>query len=80
MSKDKLNLGKLVDFIAMRAYGMKPQEAWTKEICIRCKEPALPKCCSDAGKKEYKISAMCESCFNELLKNGQGHKFLLRVQ
>jgi len=35
-------------------------------ICINCFEPALPKCYSDAGRREYEISGFCEKCFDEL--------------
>jgi len=37
-------------------------------MCISCRQPALPKCYSDAGRREYAISGMCEQCFDECTK------------
>lgn len=34
-------------------------------LCIVCGQPALPRCYSEAGRKEYGISKMCEPCFDE---------------
>lgn len=62
---------KLQDFkdnLAKEAYGMTTEEAWAKGICINCKDAAMPKCYSDAGRREYKISATCEKCFDEMFK------------
>ncbi len=52
--------------LARSAHGITAQEAWEKGICIDCKEPALPKCHTDAGRDEYRISATCEECFDEM--------------
>ena len=49
-------------------YGMSPSEAKAKGICLQCKEPALPKCYSAAGRKEFYISGLCEQCFDSLFK------------
>lgn len=35
-------------------------------LCINCHEPALKKCYSEAGRREYSISGMCEKCFDAL--------------
>lgn len=37
-------------------------------LCICCKEPAIPKCYSQLGIREYYISGMCELCFDELFE------------
>ncbi len=34
-------------------------------LCVACREPAIPKCRTDAGRREYRISGMCEKCFDE---------------
>ena len=47
-------------------YGIDPEEALKKGICIQCKEPAIPKCYSEAGVKEFSISGLCEKCFDEI--------------
>ena len=59
-------LRRLADELAKEATGMTQTEAWSSGICVKCKEPALPKCYSDAGRREYQISAMCEKCFDSL--------------
>ena len=46
-------------------FGVTKEEAQTEGLCVNCKEPALPKCYSEAGKAEYKISGLCEKCFDE---------------
>lgn len=33
-------------------------------ICLVCKLPALPRCYSDAGRREVAISGLCEPCFD----------------
>jgi len=35
-------------------------------MCISCREPALPKCYSEAGRREYGISGLCEKCFDAI--------------
>lgn len=51
--------------LEMFLFGMTMAEALSKGICIQCKEPAIPKCYSEMGVKEYSISALCERCFDE---------------
>jgi hypothetical protein len=36
--------------------------------CLECGQPAIPKCYSDAGRREYRISGYCEECFDNLFK------------
>jgi len=59
-------LAKLAEDLGRELYGVSPAECYAKGICISCHEPALPKCYSDAGIKEYRISTMCEQCFDAL--------------
>ena len=47
-----------VDYQTLRAEGK----------CVSCREPAIAKCYSPAGRKEYAISGMCEPCFDNLFK------------
>lgn len=61
-----MELQKMKDSMSKDLFGMTKQDANTKGICIQCKEEALPKCYSEAGRKEYYISGMCEECFDEL--------------
>ena len=56
------------DALAEALYGTTVQEARQAGICVECKEPALPKCYSPAGKKEYIISGLCEQCFDNITR------------
>lgn len=62
------DLQEFKDSLSMAACGMTAQEAWAKGVCVSCKEPALAKCYSDDGRAEYRISGMCEACFDECCK------------
>jgi hypothetical protein len=35
-------------------------------LCIQCKQPAIPRCHSEAGRREFAISGMCEVCFDAM--------------
>ena len=61
-----MNLKELTDNIAKDIYGTTPSEAKKTGLCIQCKEEALPKCYSEAGRREYQISGLCEKCFDEI--------------
>lgn len=56
------------DGFARHLYGMTSAEAIEKGICIHCKELAVPRCYSGDGLLEYKISGLCEPCFDEITK------------
>jgi hypothetical protein len=58
------------DTMAKELYGMTVEETIKKGICIQCGAEALPKCYSEAGRKEYRISGLCEECFDSLFKGG----------
>lgn len=57
-------LQQFQDGVARELYGLTKEEALAKGICIDCKELALPKCYSEAGRREYQISGLCEQCFD----------------
>ena len=63
-----MNLDDLKKNLAEEAGLMPLQDAWDAGVCVQCREPALPKCYSDAGRREYGISGMCEECFDNLFK------------
>lgn len=49
-------------------FGMTRDEAIEKGICLSCGEEALSRCYSSAGRVEYRISGLCEICFDEITK------------
>ena len=51
-------------------YDMTAEEGIEQGICIDCREEALPKCYSDAGKKEFAISGLCEMCWDRTVGAG----------
>jgi hypothetical protein len=62
-------MNKLEQFkeeLEKEAFGTTKAESHTQGLCIQCKEPALPKCYSDAGRREYRISGVCEDCFDKM--------------
>ena len=60
-------LQKFKDNMAKELYGQTKAEAVAEgQICIDCKEPALANCYSDAGREEYRISGLCEKCFDRI--------------
>lgn len=60
------SLQKFKDFVTKSIYGLTTAEAHESGTCIQCREKALPKCYSEAGRKEYYISGLCEECFDKI--------------
>ena len=61
-----MNLNDLKKSLAEEAGLLPREEAWKTGVCVQCRQPALPKCYSEAGRREYRISGMCEECFDAL--------------
>jgi len=59
-------LDKFKNDLAVNLYGMTTGEAISKGICINCKQ--IPVTYSEAGRREYFISGLCEPCFDEITK------------
>lgn len=55
-------LSEVKDMTAQAAFGMTHDGAIHVGICIRCKQP--PRFYSEAGRREYSISGLCEYCFD----------------
>lgn len=63
-----MNLKNSKDELSKAAYGMTRDEAVRRGICIHCRKPAAPKIYSAAGTMEYRISGLCEECFDKIAK------------
>ena len=63
-------LKNLKSNLAKDLFGMTKKEAIKKGICLDCKQPAMSYCYSDAGVREYKISGLCEKCFDQITGGG----------
>ena len=61
-------LQKLKDGLAENIYGKEVKEDRKKGLCIQCRESALEKCYSEAGRREYCISGLCEGCWDNMMK------------
>lgn len=59
-------MNQMKDNLSKEIYGIPRSEAIEKGICLQCKEPALAKCYSPEGRKDFFITGMCEKCYDEL--------------
>lgn len=53
--------------LAISTFGITKQEALANNICIRCKIDVAKRIYSPEGHAEYKISGMCELCFDTIM-------------
>jgi len=60
------DLTKFKKSIRESAFGKDSESNLKAGLCIDCKEPAIPKCYSEAGRREYAISGLCEECFDRI--------------
>lgn len=68
MTSLKTEMQKFKDSISKDIHGMTRAEAHEKGICVDCKKNVEGRVYSEAGRREYQISGMCELCFDELMK------------
>ena len=66
------NLDGFLDANYKAGFGMTRAEAWKDGLCVECKKPAT--FYSEAGRKEYKLSAMCEPCFDAMFAEPEGEE------
>lgn len=57
-----MDIKTLRDLAAKEAFGRTEPSA--PGLCISCNLPALPRCYSVAGIREYHLSGLCELCFD----------------
>ena len=62
---ERVNLRAFKDAAARAAHGMTVAEAHAAGVCLRCRKP--PTFYSEAGRREYRISGLCEPCFDALV-------------
>lgn len=55
-----------VDDFAKKVFGATRSENQEKGLCVSCGQEALSRCYSEAGRREYGISGLCELCFDEI--------------
>ena len=63
-----MNLQKFKDNLSKSIYGATAKETIKSGLCIDCGKEALPKCYSDAGRREYQITGLCEECFDSIFE------------
>lgn len=56
----------IVDALGREAFGFTRESAHERGVCIVCEKP--PTFTSEAGRREYRISAICEPCFDKMYK------------
>lgn len=61
-----MNLNNLKDELAKSSFGITKDEAQQKRICINCQNPIMGRVKTEAGVREYGITAMCEICFDTI--------------
>jgi hypothetical protein len=57
-----MDLAKFKEALRVEAELLSRGEAFEKGICARCQKP--PQFYSEAGRREYRISGLCEYCFD----------------
>lgn len=65
-----MDLQDFKNHLSTDLYGMTREEGIKQGICIDCREEALPKCCSEAGRREFTISGLCEICWDRTIGVG----------
>jgi hypothetical protein len=64
----------ILDKFSLKLHGITLTRALQEGICVRCKKPVLERCYSEAGRKEFQISGLCELCFDKLTSEEGAYK------
>lgn len=59
-----MSLDDFLDRGYRKAFGESREEAKQNRRCVVCKQP--PVFYTDAGRREYEISGVCEMCFDKM--------------
>ena len=63
-------IGKLAEFKEPDKH-----KAFAARICVKCGLSAADRCYTDAGRREWHISGLCELCFDEIFsEDDDGHE------
>lgn len=54
------------DDFAKSLFGMTVSEAIKNDTCVECHQRAWENCYSNAGRREFYISGLCEKCFDKI--------------
>ena len=62
-----MNLQEFIHEMQKSVFGEKSSDEREAGRCIECGEDALDNCYSEAGRREVKISGLCELCFDIIM-------------
>lgn len=67
-SDDMMALTQLMELLGKDLNFVEPnlEKAHEKGICVACGIDAQSRCKTDAGRKEYLLSGLCEICFDSI--------------
>lgn len=60
------SLKNFKDTMASQIFGMTVEEAHKEGVCVDCRQPWGDNTYSPSGEKEYRISGLCEKCFDKI--------------
>jgi hypothetical protein len=61
------SLEQFKDDLNTNLFGITTKQAQEQNVCIECKKSITPASFySEAGRKEYQISGLCEYCFDKI--------------
>lgn len=69
-------LNSMIDDLGLQAFGKSRTDAMAEKVCVCCHKPVLTADGSfdrdliqtPAGEREYRISGICEKCFDALFE------------
>lgn len=59
---------RLIDDLSVEQFGLSRTDAHAQSICVSCKRPASPSQWTDLDNREYRLSALCPSCFDSITR------------
>jgi len=66
--KDKSpDMQEFLNSTSVATFGTSIEAALKQGICVQCKQEALARRKSEAGKTEYGISGLCEVCWDDIV-------------